>query len=122
MACPWEVCLGCLPSHPSAWETPRQEIPFWGDLKGLLGVVLEERLPWAFASIMMHSTRSTSLQCQILPRMLPACSLAQGGRSTSRLTSWGSGAGSRAGGWAVCEEEASISSPPCSVVPEIGCL
>lgn len=30
--------------------------------------------------------------------------------------------GGQVGGRAVCEEEASISSPPCSVVPEIGCL
>lgn len=79
---------------------------------------LRRGCPWAFASIMMHNTRSTSLQYQIPPRMRPARPPAHGGPSMCDV-SRGPGAG---GSQAVCEGEASFWSPLCSVVPETGCL
>lgn len=45
MACTWEGCPGCFPSHPSASETPRQGNPEGCLLCVLLCVVPEERLP-----------------------------------------------------------------------------
>lgn len=98
MACSWEVCPGCLPSRPSAWETPRQDIPCWDDLEGLLCVVLEERLPMG-VRVHYDAQYTVDLSSVSDPAPHASCMLAGSGRTPHEQTHILGLRGRQPGGW-----------------------
>lgn len=118
------ACMACSPSHPSASAAPPLT-PCLGEPRGcllcvLLRVVPEERLP---VGVRIHYDAQYTVDLSSVPAPASHASCTPARRPAEgpacATVSRGPGAG---GSRAVCEEEASSWSPPCSVVPETGCL